>query len=159
METSPQARIQIINTAILAPGICIVCGSAGTEDREFLDFGKQLDWYGAVYLCTLCVPEMATACDFIPGNSFHKLYDEHRKLQISYDQLSSEHVKVKDALGSLLVGTAGTIVDNNGTTFPVVEESDSTNESNESSTVGDSETDESTVIEGPDDVFDASDYE
>ncbi len=40
------------------PSKCSNCGST-KEDRKYVDFGLEIDWYGIVYLCTLCLTDVA----------------------------------------------------------------------------------------------------
>lgn len=56
-EENPQSRFRIINAPIHKPGVCALCGSAGGDGRQFIDFGKTMDWYGVVYFCTFCIIE------------------------------------------------------------------------------------------------------
>lgn len=58
-EENPNSRFRILNLAIRKPGVCFVCGSDGNDERQFVDFGKTVDWYGVVYICTFCVFEVA----------------------------------------------------------------------------------------------------
>jgi hypothetical protein len=56
---NPQSRFRIVENANLKPGVCALCGSAGGDGRQFIDFGKTMEWYGVVYFCTFCVGEAA----------------------------------------------------------------------------------------------------
>lgn len=58
-EENPQSRFRILDNPNLAPGKCALCGSVGGDGRQFVDFGKTMNWYGAVYFCTFCVAEAA----------------------------------------------------------------------------------------------------
>lgn len=58
---NPNSRFRLSNVAKLNPGTCITCGSAGAPDdpRQFIDFGKTIEWFGVVYICTFCLTEVA----------------------------------------------------------------------------------------------------
>lgn len=58
-EENPQSRFRVTDNANLAPGVCAVCGSAGGDGRQFIDFSKTMDFYGVFYFCTFCVAEAA----------------------------------------------------------------------------------------------------
>lgn len=58
-EENPNSRFRVLNVAIKKPGTCFVCKSDGGDERQFVDFGKTVDWYGVVYICTFCVSEVA----------------------------------------------------------------------------------------------------
>ena len=58
-EENPNSRFRILDVAQLKPGVCALCASSGGDGRQFVDFGKSVDWYGVVYFCTFCVIEAA----------------------------------------------------------------------------------------------------
>lgn len=159
MTVTPQSRIQIVDTPVAAPGNCSMCGSCGGDGRKFLDFGKQLDWYGAVYFCTECVKEFSQAVDYIPVDAFNSQAQELAKLQISYDQLVKRNKAVENALRNVLGRDNDPIDDLVSSSMAIVEESNSAVESSRVNDDGDEETTESSSIQGSDDFFDASDLE
>ncbi len=159
MTISAQSRIKVLETPILAPGTCSLCGSAGDGKRTFIDFGKQLDWYGAVYFCSECICEASLAIGYIPVASFEKLHNDHRALQIELDQLVKRHEAVSNALSILLANSNVSVDDFVQSIVPPVEESTEFEFPNAESTEGDTETNESSDVEGSDDLFDATDFE
>lgn len=155
----PTSRVKVIDTPIAAPGVCALCGTAGGDGLKFIDFGKQLDWYGAVYFCETCITEVSVALGFIPVATFDKLHDDFRGLQIKFDNLNSENGTVKDALGKLLSGSpcnCGDAVDSSTISPP--EPTEFVQASSELFE-GNSETNESGNVEGSDDLFDSTDYD
>ena len=71
MTTLPEidltgSRFSIHENPNVAPGNCAVCRHSGGDGRYFVDFGLQLDWYGAVYFCSECVRELAGAIGYVP---------------------------------------------------------------------------------------------
>lgn len=58
-EENPNSRFRLLDVAIKKPGTCLVCKSDGSDERQFVDFGKTVDWYGVVYVCTFCLSEVA----------------------------------------------------------------------------------------------------
>jgi hypothetical protein len=169
MSISAQSRVRVLDNPILAPGQCCLCGSAGDGKRKFIDFGKQLDWYGAVYFCTECVREVAEASGFIPVASFDKLHDSYRELDIKYKQLEARYEVVDNAIRTVFGGNysvASSPDESFHALLSNVQESDDsegsvgeTEPTDARADVRESETDESTDVEGPDDIFDASDFE
>jgi hypothetical protein len=77
IEIPVTSRFSIHEKPINAPGVCCVCKHPGGGDRFFVDFGFQLDWYGAVYFCSECIIELSSAVGFVPNarlkNSEEKL--------------------------------------------------------------------------------------
>ena len=100
-----------------APGKCANCGSSRTNDREYLDFGLQVDWYGTVYLCSLCIADMAKTLGLYAAMEdereklklgINDFADRHRGLLIEHDNLKKDYQKLLaeksvDGLRSLLL--------------------------------------------------------
>lgn len=62
-ELLPTSRFQIMPSPIVSPGKCAVCGAV---DQPVIDFGLNIDFYGAVLICvTSCVPEAARAIGMV----------------------------------------------------------------------------------------------
>jgi DNA-directed RNA polymerase subunit RPC12/RpoP len=79
--TTAANRVQVLNVPLMAPGVCMLCGTAGIDNRTFVDFGKQVEWYGAVYLCSECIKEVAIAVGFIPVAEFDKLLEQLKEIE------------------------------------------------------------------------------
>lgn len=160
--TTPQSRIQIVDVPLLAPGVCFICGTAGLDDRTFIDFGRQIDWYGAVYLCSECIKEVAVSIGFIPVAEFDELYTEFRELAAEKDIADAKYKGVVSALDLLFANYGSGAMSALNILGAGV---DTTEESSESITIviestdGESEASESDNVEGPDDIFDDSDFE
>lgn len=160
--TTAQSRIKLIDTPVAAPGVCCLCGTAGGDGRAFIDFGKQLDWYGAVYFCSFCLAEVAEAIGYIPIVAYDELNKKSRELQIAFDQYQAKMMPVDDALREYFsnhynkpasdIGSIGDVV-------PPVEESEPNERDNTISSEGESKTDESSNVEGSDDLFDDTDFD
>ena len=52
------SRFKLIDRPIVPPGKCAVCG---TVDRPVIDFGLNVDFYGAMYLCVTCLTEVSSS--------------------------------------------------------------------------------------------------
>ena|SRR3990170_6848354 len=52
------SKFQVMDLPIMAPGKCSNCGGTRIGDRKYVDFGLTLEYYGIVYLCTLCIKEL-----------------------------------------------------------------------------------------------------
>lgn len=50
------------------PSKCSNCGSSKEDGRKYVSFGLEIDWYGIVYLCTLCLKNIAESA---------RLFDNH----------------------------------------------------------------------------------
>lgn len=162
MPVSAQSRLTVTDKPILAPGVCFLCGSAGDDKRKFIDFGKNIEWYGTVYICTQCVIEVSEAADYIPVANFNNLYDEHRELKIKYSQLEAKYKPFEEAISNVVESrTSVPDVDFDRLRSRISESEDSEEQrGNDEEVVSrESETSESPVVEGPDDLFDDSDFD
>ena len=157
-----QSRLKVLDTPVLAPGICFLCGSAGDDKRKFIDFGKQIEWYGAVYVCTFCIVEVAEAAEFIPVANFDTLHTEYRELRVQYDQLKAKYAPFEEAIKNVLdspdPGFGMVLHPSNSGVHS--DSSDKLDESGSNEVAsGESEADESPNLEGPDDLFDPTDFD
>lgn len=160
MTISAQSRYSILDAPILEPGTCFTCGSAGNDDgRKFLDFGKQIDWFGAVYLCTECIREIAEALGFLPVDKFNELFDINKNLQISLDQANASNQRIRDVYADLFADRVDlpTSVDD---VLDIGTDSTATVDEVLRDTVsGDSEPKQDSSVEGSDDFFNLEDFD
>lgn len=159
MTIAPQSRLHILDKPVALPGKCSLCGDTGSDNRKFIDFGLQLDWYGAVYFCSECIKELAQAINYISLTHFESQARELSILQIKYDQLEARNKAVENALRIILGRSSDPIDSIVGDVVASVEESDSIVEPNKEHDGGDSKAEQSSSVEGPDDIFDADDFE
>lgn len=52
------SRVKLYDSPDMLPGNCSLCGGRQYDGRKWIDFGLSIDWYGVVYLCTLCFAEI-----------------------------------------------------------------------------------------------------
>lgn len=60
LEMLRMSKYRILPIPDFKPGVCANCGSAKTGDRQYIDFGLEIDWHGIIYLCSLCLKDIAT---------------------------------------------------------------------------------------------------
>lgn len=97
-KLSPQSRFSINDTASLPPGVCFICNvGGGVDDRKFLDFGKQMKWYGAVYFCSECIKEIAQALDFYPAEVMKMLLESNGELVEANIKIKKEMESIRDS--------------------------------------------------------------
>lgn len=53
-------RFPLLAQPPAAPACCVAC-SRGTDPQGFFDTGRELDFWGRIYLCATCLTEMARA--------------------------------------------------------------------------------------------------
>ena len=148
-EEFPNSRFKITNVAILNPGICLVCRSAGGDGRQFVDFGKTVDFYGVVYVCTFCVAEVAQILGFTNNNE--QIVAAHNETVQLYNGLLKTSQEMENAFRTILRNChCELVIDLQPGTLVDVEADPESDET-------ESDSDESGDVEGPDDVSDSSD--
>lgn len=160
-EIDPSSRVQVLNVPVMAPGICMLCGIADGDNRTFVDFGKQVEWYGAVYFCSECFGEIARALRWIPVAEYNELLEQHKKASAIYEISVTSNRKITDALRvvfSELGREPESVDDYIRNLMASVEESTGPETDNGHTDKRESETNESGSVEGSDDLFDSSDF-
>jgi hypothetical protein len=86
-----QSRFSILERPILSPGVCAVCGTA---ERQVVDFGLDLEFYGRVYFCRDCTIQIGTAFgDLISYDKYLMLRDEKNRLERTAEHAMQEFSK------------------------------------------------------------------
>jgi len=76
LEMLRMTKYRFLDVPQMKPGKCSNCGSSKVDGRKYLDFGLEVDWYGIVYICSLCLLDITNNIGlFVPYN------EEIKKLQ------------------------------------------------------------------------------
>lgn len=59
LEMLRMSKYRILDRPDVNPAKCANCGSTRVDGRKYVDFGLQVDWYGVVFLCSLCLGDIA----------------------------------------------------------------------------------------------------
>jgi len=103
----PSGRFQLVDSPA-SPGKCAVCGySASGENepsnrRQYLDFGMELDFYGAVVICTECLTEVAVGMGYIVPEEADRLTAESERVKAENAKLGAA-VEVVNGLADVLI--------------------------------------------------------
>jgi hypothetical protein len=101
----PGGRFTISNIAPAAPGKCVVCGSVGGDGRKFVDFGFDIDFYGTVYFCSVCLVECCNCIGWISEQQWHALNESNEQLITRVQHLETDNAHLRNGLNALkLVG-------------------------------------------------------
>lgn len=65
-ESVINGRFQYSEKPLASPGKCAVCGAV---DRPVIDFGFDVDYYGAVYFCVDCLRAAVHVADLYEGSA------------------------------------------------------------------------------------------
>lgn len=95
--------IYIVNHPEALPQQCANCGAA-RSDRKYVDFGLSLDFYGVVYLCSICVEEIASAFGLVveveQQEEYEGLQERYAELDEANSSLVAENERLHGILGS-----------------------------------------------------------
>jgi hypothetical protein len=152
-EENPQSRFRILDVAIHKPGVCALCGSAGGDGRQFVDFGKTMDWYGVVYFCTFCVGEAAQLLGFERKSNW---VTAEANLQKEISDVDDRYVDAKVKLDAAMVLLRNCTCANSDSGVPIVEIPEADVIESESNDPYESNSDESDSVEGSDGVSEPS---
>jgi hypothetical protein len=95
---SASDRFQVVEQALMPPGVCRVCG--GASKPWYIDFGLNEEYYGAVYFCSECIGAMANAAGFLTPA-------EKTRLEQRIEQLETELFETKVRADGLERGLDG----------------------------------------------------
>lgn len=101
------SRFQLVDSPAL-PGKCAVCGysasgeSEPSDRRRYIDFGMDLDYYGAVVICTTCIEEVATGMGYILPERADEIINESERVKSENARLGAA-VEVVNGLADVLI--------------------------------------------------------
>lgn len=133
-------RFQVLTIPQALPGKCVTCGYVGGDERKFVDFGFDVDFYGAVYFCTGCFVAAAKAFDYVSPEVHQGKLDELQAVNQILQRLEAENAKLRGALALLDFLGTNSIPDK------------PTRKSAKNKRQDDNRSDESPDVERPDDV-------
>ena len=113
MGPNPSGRIQVTTYPQALPATCAVCGKGaggrvGGKEMEFADFGLSFEFYGAFYLCTECVFELAHTFFCLDPITSKLIMEEKELLKDENTELKKQIKELKDVLGNSLLNWIGT---------------------------------------------------
>lgn len=97
-------RIQFIERPIALPGVCAICGFPGgpqSDGRAFVDWGLQLEFYGAVIFCTSCFKAAAAKLGFLSYEDTQLLRRQVQEYMAEIQTLRAENDHLRMALNSI----------------------------------------------------------
>lgn len=59
LEMLRMSKYKLLDAPHYKPAKCANCGSTKVDGRKYVDFGLEIAWYGIVYICTLCLDDIA----------------------------------------------------------------------------------------------------
>lgn len=53
------SKVRVLDVPAQLPGVCMLCGASRSDDRKYVDIGKDIEFVGVIYFCTFCFTEIA----------------------------------------------------------------------------------------------------
>lgn len=94
LEMLRMSKYRILAVPDVSPGKCANCGSSKNDGRKYVDFGLQVDWYGAVFLCGECLHDVSNAMGLFDALRAELVEAQEKK--ISADALQETGVELHD---------------------------------------------------------------
>ncbi len=91
----PSSRFNTSLTPPNLPGKCIVCGNSGGDGRIFVDFGFDIDFYGTVYWCSVCLIEPVNHLGWINPTQWTALNESNELLISRVQNLETENALLR----------------------------------------------------------------
>jgi hypothetical protein len=88
LEMLRMSKYRVLAVPDASPGKCANCGASKNDERQYIDIGQHIDFYGAIFLCTLCLKDMAQTAGLFReyDNNMINLASENDKLQMKLEQ-------------------------------------------------------------------------
>ena len=95
------SKVQILEAPRLLPGTCMLCGTSRTDDRQYIDIGKDIQFVGVIYFCTFCMTEIANALGCLMPEQTKELEDELDSARQRILEFETKDQTLNDAITTL----------------------------------------------------------
>lgn len=97
-------RFQVVSYPAALPNKCCLCGyalSGSSNDRWWLDIGVNIDYYGALYFCSVCFTQGASELGYIDPDVVEALRDVESERMATINKLEGQNVALRSAINAL----------------------------------------------------------
>lgn len=95
------SKVQILEAPRLLPGTCMLCGTSRTDDRQYIDIGKDIQFVGVIYFCTFCMTEIANALGCLMPEQTAQLENELDAARQRILEFETKDRTLNDAINTL----------------------------------------------------------
>ena len=95
------SKIQVLEAPRLPPGTCAVCGSSSNDDRQYMDLGIDIEFYGVFYLCTFCFLQAVNTLGCLTKEQTTALEDENNRLRQRIINFEAKEAALDGAINAL----------------------------------------------------------
>ena len=95
------SRFLVLNAPVEAPGVCAICGTSRSDDRDYVDFGLFVEYVGKIYFCSFCVTELTNRMGCLTPDQSKQLEDQLDAAKQEILSFQKEKAAVDDAIRTL----------------------------------------------------------
>lgn len=95
------SKIQILSAPIQLPGVCGLCGTSRTDDRQYVDIGIWLELYGQFYFCTICMTQFINRLGGLSLDQATELQEELESAQLHILEFQEKEAKINGVIDTL----------------------------------------------------------
>jgi hypothetical protein len=96
LEMLNMSKYAILDAPTHKPGKCANCGAVRNDGRKYVDFKLEIDWYGIVYLCGICLKDIAKAVGLF--DDFIKELEEAKAQNTSLEELKEKGAELHETI-------------------------------------------------------------
>jgi len=95
--------VTVVDMPVALPAKCVSCGNPYSQDgRKFVDLHIDVERYGRIYFCTLCMGEVARYINYAPIADFEDDQKMIQKLSDELEGLEYENRELRGICSSLV---------------------------------------------------------
>jgi hypothetical protein len=95
------SKIQILSAPIQLPGVCGLCGTSRTDDRQYLDIGIWIEMYGQFYFCTVCTVQFTNSLGGLTAEQALELQERLEDAQLQILEFQEKEAKINGVIDTL----------------------------------------------------------
>lgn len=103
LEMLRMSKYRVMGVPDVQPGKCANCGASKADGRTYIDINIDIAFYGAVFLCSHCLKEVATAVGLFDSlkDIINKLTDRVNAKEALFDQGESIRRTFENSVGEV----------------------------------------------------------
>lgn len=99
LEMLRMSKYRILEIPDVSPGKCGNCGASNGIGRKYVDIGLHIEWYGALFLCTLCLKDICSTAGLF--EEFEKEIRIRQEELVSRETLLNQGTELQETVLSV----------------------------------------------------------
>ena len=93
LELVRMTKYRITNIPDTQPGKCSNCGGFSPDGRQYVDIGEDVEFYGALMFCSLCIADIARTLGLFKAHEIKILQLEEEIVRLKTQTVDAEELK------------------------------------------------------------------